>query len=136
VPLQPAHRPQSRLQPTVIRLDRVVRIPRSDVQCRGHQLIQNPRVNGRAVGRDLRRDRVHPQCRGEEPPRGRQVTPRWHEDIDDLPLLIYEADPSLAWTERVKVLAHRLRATLEDHPGVADLLKTRDCACRESHPRL
>ena len=32
----------------------------------------------------------------------------------------------LAWTERVKVLAHRLRAVLEDHPGIAALLKTRD----------
>jgi AcrR family transcriptional regulator len=35
-------------------------------------------------------------------------------------------DPSLAWTERVKVLAHRLRAVLEQHPGVAGILKTRD----------
>jgi len=35
-------------------------------------------------------------------------------------------DPSLPWTERIKLLAHRLRAVLEDHPGVAGLLKTRD----------
>jgi AcrR family transcriptional regulator len=35
-------------------------------------------------------------------------------------------DPSLAWTERIKLLAHRLRAVLEDHPGVAAILKTRD----------
>jgi AcrR family transcriptional regulator len=35
-------------------------------------------------------------------------------------------DPSLAWTERLKVLAHRLREVLEDHPGVAGILKTRD----------
>jgi AcrR family transcriptional regulator len=35
-------------------------------------------------------------------------------------------DPSVPWPERVKVLAHRLRAVLEDHPGVAGLLKTRD----------
>jgi AcrR family transcriptional regulator len=33
---------------------------------------------------------------------------------------------SLAWAEQVKVLAHRLRAILEDHPGIAGLLKTRD----------
>ena len=33
---------------------------------------------------------------------------------------------SLAWAEQVKVLAHRLRAVLEDHPGIAGLLKTRD----------
>lgn len=37
-----------------------------------------------------------------------------------------EVAESLAWTERVKVLAHRLRTVLEDHPGVAELLKTRD----------
>jgi len=35
-------------------------------------------------------------------------------------------DPSLPWAERIKLLAHRLRAVLEDHPGVAAILKTRD----------
>jgi AcrR family transcriptional regulator len=35
-------------------------------------------------------------------------------------------DPSLGWTEQLKVLAHRLRRVLEDHPGVAGILKTRD----------
>jgi hypothetical protein len=30
------------------------------------------------------------------------------------------------WTGQVKALARRLRAALEDHPGVAALLKTRD----------
>jgi AcrR family transcriptional regulator len=38
----------------------------------------------------------------------------------------YEVDRSLAWTEQVKVLAHRLRTVLENHPGIAGLLKTRD----------
>jgi AcrR family transcriptional regulator len=37
-----------------------------------------------------------------------------------------EIDHRLAWTERVTVLAHRLRTVLEDHPGIAGLLKTRD----------
>lgn len=37
-----------------------------------------------------------------------------------------QLDHSLAWAEQVKVLAHRLRAVLEDHPGIAGLLKTRD----------
>jgi len=41
-------------------------------------------------------------------------------EVDD------EVDQSLAWTERVKVLARRLRTVLEDHPGIAGLLKTRD----------
>jgi AcrR family transcriptional regulator len=35
-------------------------------------------------------------------------------------------DPSLAWTEQLKVLAQRLRQVLEHHPGVAGILKTRD----------
>jgi TetR/AcrR family transcriptional regulator, tetracycline repressor protein len=35
-------------------------------------------------------------------------------------------DPALPWTARVATLAHRLRTALENHPGVAALLKTRD----------
>jgi len=35
-------------------------------------------------------------------------------------------DPSPPWTEQLKLLAHRLREVLEDHPGVAGILKTRD----------
>jgi AcrR family transcriptional regulator len=35
-------------------------------------------------------------------------------------------DHSLAWTEQLKLLAHRLRQVLEAHPGVAGILKTRD----------
>jgi AcrR family transcriptional regulator len=38
----------------------------------------------------------------------------------------FDLEPSLPWTEQLKVLAHRLRAVLEDHPGVAGILKTRD----------
>jgi TetR/AcrR family tetracycline transcriptional repressor len=38
----------------------------------------------------------------------------------------YGVDPSQPWTERIKLLAHRLREVLEDHPGVAAILKTRD----------
>jgi AcrR family transcriptional regulator len=37
-----------------------------------------------------------------------------------------ELDRRMAWTERVRVLAHRLRTVLENHPGIAGLLKTRD----------
>ena len=36
------------------------------------------------------------------------------------------AGRALGWAAQVKVLAHRLRAVLEDHPGIAGLLKTRD----------
>jgi AcrR family transcriptional regulator len=35
-------------------------------------------------------------------------------------------DRTLAWTEQIKILAHRLRAVLDNHPGIAALLKTRD----------
>ena len=35
-------------------------------------------------------------------------------------------DPTLSWAGQVKTLAHRLRTVLEDHPGIAALLKTRD----------
>jgi AcrR family transcriptional regulator len=37
-----------------------------------------------------------------------------------------DLDPSLEWTGQLKLLAHRLRKVLEDHPGVAGILKTRD----------
>jgi AcrR family transcriptional regulator len=37
-----------------------------------------------------------------------------------------QVDHHGAWTEQVKVLAHRLRTALEKHPGIAGLLKTRD----------
>jgi TetR/AcrR family tetracycline transcriptional repressor len=35
-------------------------------------------------------------------------------------------DSSLGWTDQLQVVAHRLRQVLEDHPGVAGILKTRD----------
>jgi AcrR family transcriptional regulator len=38
----------------------------------------------------------------------------------------FHTDPSLAWTDQLKILAHRLRVVLEAHPGVAGILKTRD----------
>ena len=37
-----------------------------------------------------------------------------------------QADPALPWAGQVTALAHRLRAALEDHPGIAALLQTRD----------
>ena len=37
-----------------------------------------------------------------------------------------QADRALAWPDRIKVLAVRLRAALENHPGIAAMLKTRD----------
>ncbi len=37
-----------------------------------------------------------------------------------------DVNHALPWTEQIKALAHRLQKVLEDHPGVAVLLKTRD----------
>jgi AcrR family transcriptional regulator len=37
-----------------------------------------------------------------------------------------QADHSLDWAGQVTTLAQRLRAVLENHPGIAGLLKTRD----------
>jgi len=54
------------------------------------------------------------------------------EQLHDLVLdgVLAEVDCTVdhrrAWTDRVKVLAHRLRTVLENHPGIAGLLKTRD----------
>ena len=38
----------------------------------------------------------------------------------------FHLDHTQPWTQQITVLAQRLRAVLEDHPGVAALLKTRD----------
>jgi AcrR family transcriptional regulator len=54
------------------------------------------------------------------------------EQLQDLLLdgVLAEVDSavetSMPWTEQLKVLAHRLRAVLEGHPGVAGLLQLRD----------
>jgi AcrR family transcriptional regulator len=37
-----------------------------------------------------------------------------------------DLDPALPWTQQVTLLARRLRAVLDDHPGVAGLLAARD----------
>jgi AcrR family transcriptional regulator len=38
----------------------------------------------------------------------------------------FDLDASPHWAEQLKALAHRLRQVLEQHPGVAGILKTRD----------
>jgi TetR/AcrR family transcriptional regulator, tetracycline repressor protein len=37
-----------------------------------------------------------------------------------------DPDPAVPWTEQLKLLARRLREVLDNHPGVAGLLRTRD----------
>ena len=54
------------------------------------------------------------------------------EQLQDLVLdgvlaeIDFNLDSSMPWAEQLKILAHRLRQVLEDHPGVAGILKTRD----------
>jgi hypothetical protein len=88
VAFQAAHRPQPGLQPPVICLDRIIGVLLHGMQGRGDQLVEHPRVNGRAVGGDLGRDGARAQRPGEEPPRRAQVAPRRQEDIDDLAVLV------------------------------------------------
>jgi hypothetical protein len=85
---QALHRPQPGPQPPVIRLDRIVRVLLHGVQRRGDQLVEHLRVDGRAVGRDLGRDRADAQRASEEAPRGRQVPPCRQLDVDDLAVLV------------------------------------------------
>src|SRR5437868_6409830 len=70
---EPAHRPQSRLQASVIGFDRIVSVLLGDMTGRRHQLIKHPRVGGRAVSSDLGRGRPVLEGAGEESSRGRQV---------------------------------------------------------------
>jgi hypothetical protein len=68
VALQAARRPESGFQPLVVCLDRVVLILPGEVQRRGDQCVEHPRVGLRTVGRDLDRDRPGAQRTGEEAP--------------------------------------------------------------------
>jgi hypothetical protein len=72
----------------VVCFNRVVRVLLDGVQGRGDQLIENPRVDVRAVGRNLGRDSAGAQRLGEEAPRRPQVTPHGQQDVDDLAMLI------------------------------------------------
>ncbi len=84
VPFQAPHRPEPGFQPPVIGLDWVVRVLLHGMQRRGDQIVEDPRVNGCAVGGDLGRDGAGAQRSAEEVPRGRQVALRGHQCVDDL----------------------------------------------------
>jgi len=72
----------------VVCFDRVVRVLLDGVQRRGGQLVEDPRVGVRTVGRDLGRDHAGLQRPGEEAPRSRQVAPYGQQDVDDLAMLV------------------------------------------------
>lgn len=80
--------PQPRLQPSVVCLDRIVRMLLNGVQGRGNQFAGHSRVDRCAVCRDLDRDRPCAQRPGEEAPGGGQVAPQRQKDIDDWAMLI------------------------------------------------
>jgi len=71
----------------VICFDRVACVLPDGVQGGGDQLVEDPRADVRAAGRDLNRDRSGAHRLGEEAPGGRQVTPRRQQDVDDLAML-------------------------------------------------
>ena len=116
-----------------------------------HALWFNPPDDGKSSRRTLTRDRVVSEALAVISAHGAQalsmralaarlgVVPgalyhhvRSKEQLYDLILdavlaeVDCRADPAQPWTVQVDALAHRLRAVLENHPGVAALLKTRD----------
>ena len=72
----------------MIGLYRVVRVALDNVECRGDQLIQNPRIGSGPVGSDLGRDRAAAQRPGEEPPGRCQVAALGQQYAKDLAMLI------------------------------------------------
>jgi hypothetical protein len=96
---EPAHRPQSGLQPSVIGFDQVVSVLLGDMTGGGHQLIEHPRVGGRAISADLDRGQPVIKGTGEELTSGGQIPLLGDYDVDDLPELIdrsVQIDPSAA----------------------------------------
>ena len=79
---------QAGLQPSVIGFDRIVGVLFGHMAGGGYQLIEHPRVGGRAVGGDLGRRRPMFEGAGEESTGGRQVPLLGDQDVDDLAELI------------------------------------------------
>src|SRR5438270_12177110 len=80
---EPAHRSQSGFQPSVIGFDRVVSVLLGDMADGGHQLIEHPRVGGRAISADLDPARPVIKGTGEESASGGQI-PSWGVyDVND-----------------------------------------------------
>jgi hypothetical protein len=85
---EPAHRPQSGFQPSVIGFDRVVSVLLGDMTGGRHQLIEHPRVGGRAISGDLDRGRPVIKGTGEESASGGQIPLLGDHHVDDLPVLV------------------------------------------------
>jgi hypothetical protein len=114
--LAPAHRPQSRLETTVIGLDPVVGLPIGAMPRARQQFLQHHRTGRRAVGRDLARRRLGCAERPlEAPPCTGAVAPRPSEHVDDLPCLVDRAVD-------IPPAAGDLHLGLVDLPAIADLV--------------
>jgi hypothetical protein len=87
--LEPAHRPQPRLQAAVVGLDAVVGVLVGSMPCCRQQLLQHRRIGRCLVSDDLHRcDPRRADGPFEEPARRRRVASRRDEHVDDLPELI------------------------------------------------
>jgi hypothetical protein len=96
---EPAHRLQSGLQPSVIGFNRVVSVLLGDMTGGGHQLIEHPRVGGRAISGDLDRGRPVIKGTGEESASGGQIPLLGDHDVNDLAELVdrsVQIDPPTA----------------------------------------
>ena len=96
---EPAHRSQSGLQPSVIGFDRVVCVLLGDMTGRRRQLIEHPRVGGRAISGDLDRGRPVVKGAGEESASGGQIPLLGDHDVNDLAELVdrsVQIDPPAA----------------------------------------
>ena len=72
-PFQTAHRTGPRLQPAVVRFDRVVGVLLHHVPRLGHDLVEHPRIGRGPVGGHLGRPSGCVQRPGKEPPGRRQI---------------------------------------------------------------
>jgi hypothetical protein len=112
--LEPAHRPQPRLQSAVVGLNAIVGVLVSSMPGRWHQLPKHARVHRRVVGDDLGRGDLG--CADgmlEEPACRPGVTLRGDEHVDDLAELVDGA-------VHVPPLAGDLHVGLVDPPTVPD----------------
>jgi hypothetical protein len=82
------HRPQPGFEPAVVGFDDVVGVPLENVPSTRRELVDDPRIDRRPVGRDLDRSRSERQRAGERRPRGRTVAALRQQHVDDLPVLI------------------------------------------------
>src|SRR6185312_11305647 len=110
---EPAHRSQSGFQPSVIGFDRVVSVLLGDMTGGRRQLIEHPRVGGRAISGDLDRGRPVIKGTGEESASGGQIPLLGDHDVNDL------ADWSIAryrYTHRPLTLTY-VSSTNQRSPG-------------------